>query len=328
MKGVKPQGLYLLYGSESYLIDTWRKKLVGQFGGDFSPFNMQRLDGRKLDCDALFDAVETLPLLAQEKCVLLEDLDTKGLAGELDKLTEILSDLPPACVLIITGKPVAFDSKSASGKKLVKLCDEAGTAVALDARGAAGMVSFLRGAAKKQGCELSAELARYMLQTCESGMASLSGEIAKVCAYAGGGAITRQQIDAVVIPRTEARVFDLSSAILAGNPQRAMELLRDLFYLREKPVAILSALVASYVDLYRARVAKDSGKTQADVLAVFNYKGREFRVNKAWNSRLSAPVLRDSLKALLDCERQVKSTSVDGKILLEQVVVRLFTLKG
>lgn len=328
MKGQKPHGLYLLYGSESFLIESWTKKITGQFGGEFDSFNLQRLDGRRLDCDALFDAVETLPLLAGEKCVLLDDLDTKGLAAEMDKLTEICSDLSPACVLVITGKPGVFDPKSAAGKKLVKLCADVGAAVSLDARTGAGLTSFLRSAAKKQGCELSPELARYMAQTCEPGMARLSGEVAKVCAYAGGGVITKTQIDAVIIPRTEARVFDLSAAILAGNPQRAMELLRDLFYLRERATGILSVLAGSYADLYRVRVAKDSGKTPADVVAAFGYKGREFLVNRAWNSRLPAPVLRAALEVLLDCDRRLKSTGIDERVLLEQTVVQLFALGG
>lgn len=324
----KPQGLYLLYGSETYLIESWAKKLTAAFGGDFGSFNLQRLDGRRLNGDALIDAVVTLPLMATEKCVLLDDLELKGTPpAELDKLTSVLEDLPPSCVLVITGKPGAFDPKSAAGKKIIKLCGEHGCAVELGSRSAGGMTTFLRGAAKRHGCELSPEVARFILQTCETDMGTLSTEIAKICAYAGGGVITREQVEAVAIPRTEARVFDLSKAILAGNTQRAMELLRDLFYLRTDPIPILATLSMAYVDLYRARAAKDGGHSPAEVAARFGYKGREFRINNAWNSRLSAGVLRASLQALLDADRRMKSTKVDSRILLEQVVVQLFLLQ-
>lgn len=322
------KGVYLLYGSERFLINSYAKKITKKFGGDFSSFNLQRLDGRRLDCDLLFDTVETLPLMAAEKCVLLDDIDVKGLPpAEMDKLAEILGDIPPSCVLVITAKAPAFDPKSAAGQKLIKLCGESGTAVELGVRSQSGMVSFLRGEAKKQGCELSPDLARYMLQTCETDMGALTGELAKVCAYAGPGELTRGHIDAVINPRTEARVFDLSKAILAGNVQRAMEILADLFYLREQPLAILATLTMSYVDLYRARVAKDNGKTPADVVGLFGYKGREFRVNNAWNSRVPIESLRRSLEILLDCDRKIKSTSVNDEILLEQTVICLFSLQ-
>ena len=263
-----------------------------------------------------------------EKCVVLDDLEPSKLpAGDMDKLLEIAGDVPEDCVLLITGKG-GFDAKSAAAKKLIKLCGEKGTAAELGARGTQGLISFLKSAAKKQGAELSTDLARYILQICETDMATLNGEVAKICAFAGGEPLAKHHVDAVAVPRTEARVFDLSKAILAGNPQRAMEILRDLFYLREQPIAILSVLGMSYADLYRARVGKDGGKSPADVVAAFGYKGREFRVNNAWNSRLSAGTLRKSLMALLDCDRRMKSTPTDPKILLEQTVIRLFGLQG
>lgn len=329
VKGETPGGVYLLYGNESYLIESWAKRLTGAFGGDFASFNLQRLDGRRLNCDALLDAVETLPLMASEKCVLVDDLDLKGLPADgQDKLLEAVRDLPPGVALVITGKPGVFDPKSAAGKKLVQMCSEAGAAVELSPRGTAGLTRFLRGEAKKRGCELPPDLARYLLEICGNDMTALSNEIAKVCAYCGGGTVTREQVDAVATPRTEARAFDLAKAIQARNPQRALEILDGLFYLREQPVAILSALSLSYCDLYRIRAAKDGGKTPADVVAAFGYKGREFRVNNAWNTRLSPETLRASLAALLDCDRRLKSTGVDGRILLEQAVVRLFAIQG
>ena len=329
IKGAAPQGVYLLYSGENYLIDGWVKKLTGSFGGGFSSFNMQRLDGAKLDCDALLDAVETLPLMAQEKCVLLTGLELSKLpAGELDKLLEIVSDVPDGCALIITGKTPGFDAKTAAAKKLIKACSDAGIAAELPSRSAKDMVTFLRATAKKHGCEMSADVARYMLGICETGMGTLYNETAKICAYAGGGEVEKRHVDAVAIPRTEARVFDLGKAITAGNSQRAFEVLHDLFFLREQPVAILSALASTYVDMYRARVAKDSGFTPADVVARFGYKGREFRVTNAWGTRMTVAGLRGALDCLYDCDRGLKSSPVGSAVLLEQTVVRLLALRS
>ena len=156
-------------------------------------------------------------------------------------------------------------------------------------------------------------------------MGILHGEMAKICAFAGGGELRKEHVDAVVIPKTEARVFDLSKAILAGNTQRAMELLEDLFYLRETPLAIVSVLIMAFVDMYRARVAKESGAAVADVVKQFGYRG-DFRVRNAFGTRLSAQQLRQALDALFDCDRKLKSTGIDGRILVEQTVTRLFTV--
>lgn len=318
--------LFLLYGAEEYLVDAWKSRIIKPFSGS-GAFNLQRLEGRGLDCDSLYDAVEALPLLSMsdQKCVVVEDLEVSKMpAAQLDKLLDILSDLPPGCVLVITGKS-AFDPKSANGKKVVSQAGKSGSVAELGARGQAGLTAFLRGIAKRNGTELSADLAHRILAACGNDMNTLRCEMEKICAYTGySGAIAREHVEAVTTPHTEARVFDLGKAILAGNAKRAMEILAGLLELREQPIAILSTLILSYVDLYRARVARDSGSSQAEMTERFGYKGREFRVRSAWGGRLSPAALRSALEALYDCDRKMKSTGIDDKVLLEQTVIRLF----
>ncbi len=323
--------LFLLYGGESYLIDAWARRILNGRGGEDragGSFNFQKLDGRRTDIDALIDATEALPFGASEKTVLLDGLDTSRLtADDLGTLEELLSDLNPACVLVITGREPAFDKNSAAGKRIVKLCGEHGAAAELGARGAAGLTAFIKAAVKKHGCEISTDICRYILQVCDNSMHSLGNETAKICAYAGGGVVTRAHVDAVASAKTEARVFDLARCVLSGNAQRAYEILSNLFYLRESPVAILSALSMSYVDFYRARAAKDESVTAAEMGKLFGYKS-EYRVNNAFSAKLSAAALKRSLECLFDCDRKMKSTGADDRILLEKAVAELFLARG
>lgn len=329
-KTADPCGLYLLYGSENYLIDAWAARIVKKVCGEPDAFNFQKLDGRKPDLDLLIDATEAMPLMASSnrcggsKCVLLDDIDAAKLnAEQMKKLGGLFADLNPACVLVVTAKPPVFDSTAANAKKLIKLAETHGAAAELGSRGAAGLTAFIKSEAKKNGCEASADVCRYILQTCENDMLTLKSETAKICAYSGGGELARPHVDAVATPKIEARVFDLSKAILAGNAQHAMEILSNLFYLREQPVAILAALTMAYVDLYRARIARDEGKNAADVMKMFGYKS-EYRVRNAFSGKLTAKRLRECLVYLYECDLKMKSTGIDDKILLEQTVTQLF----
>lgn len=325
-------GLYLLYGGENYLIEGWKKRILAAFGGE-EGFNLQRLEGKKLDVDELYDATQMIPLFADKKCVFVEDMESGKGGSDLEKLEQVFQELPEECVLLITARSPGFDPGSAGGKKLAALADKYGAAVALEGRDKNGLIRFLQSQAKKNGCVLSPPLARRMLELCGNDMHTLASETAKLCAYAGEGQtaprdIAPEHLEAVVIPRTEARVFDLGKAILAGNSQRAMEILRDLFYLREEPVAIGATLIMSYTDLYRVRVAKNEGVQAEEVVARFGYKGREFRVRNAFGARISTGALRKSLGILLDCERSMKGSRVDSKLALERAVLELICVRG
>jgi len=316
---------YLLWGSERYLIRRWREIIIGQ--GNTDAFNLHRFDGKKLDTDALYEAVQSPGLMSPLKVVRIDDLEWAKLSGDSQKnLNDILEDIPDGCVIISTpDSSDGLDPKSAGEKKLITLFDKAGCAVELGARSRSGQLDFIKGIAKKRACILSSDMGRKILDTCPTDMDTLYTETAKICAFAGSGDISGWHIEAIATPRVEAKVFDLQKKILIGDAAGAMKLIDNLFYLRESPVMILAVLIRSYVDLYRARIAKDSGKTLEEAAAVFGYKGREFALRNAFSdvSGLSVRDLRQSLRLLHDCDRDIKSASISDRVLLEKTVVGL-----
>lgn len=319
-------GVILLYGGETYLVEQWAKTLMGE---EDSPFNTQRLDGKKPDLDVLWDALQALPLFGGEKRVLLDGLEASSLnAQEQKEFAALLEEPSDSLLFVITAKEPGFGS-SATGKKLIKLVEQRGSVAELAPRSAGDLVKFLTRQAKASGCELSPELARYLLQICPGEMQILENELAKICAYTGEGSITKAHIDGVAIPKIEARAFDLQKHILAGEPGKALSLLADLFQLREEPIAILGALSMSFCDLYRARCVRDAGGNQSSLAGDFGYKS-EYRARRAFeqSGRLDTGTLREAVSLLCDCDRGMKSTGVDTRLRLEQLTVRLSGLCG
>lgn len=328
IKKTGAQGLILLCGEEDFLIQNWRKTLLKPFG-DEEGFNLQILDGVKPDLDAVYDATQMLPVFASQKCVVLEDLDPRELhTADHEKLEQIFKDLPPECFFLITSRAPAFSSRLASGKKLVTLADKYGAVLELDGRDRGSMVRFVQSQAKEYGTTITPELSRYVLDICHQDMQTLAGEMAKISAYAGGETITQAHIDAVASPRTEAKIFDLGRAITAGQAQKALEILHSLYYMRENPIAIVATLIMSYTDLYRARVAKDAGKNQQEVSAMFQYGGLAFRVRNAYRVPISTEAVRISLDLLFQCEKELKSTSMEEELVLEKTVLALLACKA
>ena len=319
--------VYLLYGGEAYLIEKWAKTLMGSDAD--GPFNSQRLDGNNPDIRDIWDTLEALPLFAQQKRVLLDDLDVAKFSGDdMQAFCELLGDIPPSSTLVITAKSSSF-AESAAGKKLIKLAEQHGAAVGLSVRGQGDLVKFLQAQAKKLGCQLSAQSARHLLGICPPDMLLLENELRKVCAYAGEGEVSTQHIDAMVTPKTEARAFDLQRQILQGNTRGALELLAGLFYLREDPIVILGALSMSFCDLYRARAARDAGQNTAFMLKNYDCKS-EFRARKAFENsgRVTTENARRAVGMLCESDSAMKSTGVDNKVYLEQLAVRLIAVCG
>lgn len=319
-----PQGLFVLYGEEGYLSEQYARMIARKVVDEaFDAFNLQQFDGQSVTLEQLEEAVEALPLMAEQKCVQVRDFDA-GVA-DADRLAALIANLPETCVLVFRQMTVQPDKKK-GWQSFLKQAEQVGTVVCFDRLTAADAAKMLVGGAKRRGCVLTPDNARYLVEMAGSDLQLLLGELDKLAALADGGEITREQIDRAATKNLEARVFDLSKAILARRAGQAYELLHQLQIGREDPIAVLAVLSNAYADLYRGKIAQAGGVTADELAADFKtYKGKEFRLRNAMRdaSRMSVDTLRACIDVLADADTALKTGRTDGFVLLEQTVARL-----
>ncbi|MBQ8904544.1 MAG: DNA polymerase III subunit delta, partial [Oscillospiraceae bacterium] len=185
---------------------------------------------------------------------------------------------------------------------------------------------IIRKAAKK-GVVISPEDASYLCERVLGNMTLIVSETEKLMDYVGtGGVITREAIDKLVGKLLDTGVFELATAINAGEREKAFRILDDLFAERIEAVNILSAMTTAYLDFYRAKLGKTTGVLPAQISGQFGYKGREWVVKRAMNSvsRLRLGYLRETLFILSEADLEIKSSPVDTRTILDKTVTKLF----
>lgn len=323
--------LYLLYGEEKYLVGQYAQKLIAKAKGTaFEDFNLQRFDGTSASVDEIAAAVEALPFMAQRKCVSVSDLNVEAMrAGELSKLEELISSVPATTVLVLFLPTVNIDlKKDKKWKKFLGQVNRTGRSLECKRRTGAELEKVLCTAAAKRGCELSRQNAGRIIGYSGNDLQALYNELEKLCAFQKEGEITAQVIDLLVVKNLEAKVFDLSKAIVSGAYDRAYGILDLLFYQNEEPVGILAVLSTAYLDMYRVRIAVQGGYSAAEPAKYFDYARKEFRLTNAERDakRLSVPILRESLRALLEADTALKSARGDRRVVMEKLIAQLLLI--
>lgn len=322
--------LYFLHGEEKYLVGFYAKKLIAKAAGTaFLDFNFQRFDD-SATIDQIAAAVEALPFMAERKCVAVSDLDVEGLrAQEAAKLDELLKSVPDTTVLVFYLPSAEIDyKKDKKWKKLMDTVNQAGVTVHLKKRSGPDLEKALCAAAAKRGCELSRQNAGRIVGYCGNDLQTLYNELEKLCAFVKEGAITAQTIDALVVKNLETRVYDLSKAVIAGQYDKAYGILDLLFYQNEEPVSVLAVLSSAYIDMYRVRASIQSGFTASEPAKHFDYVRKEFRLTNAERDakKLTTPMLRQSLQALLGADTALKSARGDRRIIMEKLIAQLLLI--
>lgn len=323
--------LYLLYGEDTVSLEQTVERLKKMAVGAFPEMNSSVYDGRTgFDMEELINAVLLLPFLAERRCVLLDDYQIDS-AQQSDSLFELLEELPEETTLIITmrtGLP-DFRKKSSKLAKLMALCEKAGGVCAFARPGRNDAVRRIAEQVSEAGCSIGESAAGIIADYCGLDMLRILQETEKLCAYAQGE-ITASMVEQLVAPISDARVFDLSDKLVRGNLTAALDTIEQLLFQREEPAAVLAILSMAFVDIYRARTAARAGVSDEQAKKAFGYGSAGFRYTKGKESqrRFSDEALRKILELLARADSRLKSSAVDGRVVLEMAVIEIFQIAG
>ena len=217
LAGGEPGRLYLFHGEETYLRDHYLGRLKELLlTGGMGEFNLHTIPAREMSPRRLEEAVDCLPMMAPRTLVLVRDFDLFK-AGEKDReaYAKLFEELPDYVCLVFVYDLIPY--KGDARTKLAAAIKQNGTVVNFARQDQGDLVDWVRRRFRALGKEIDTRLACDLIFLCGDLMTNLIGEIEKIGAYAKGGRITREDIDAVATPQLDAVVFQMTDAIAAGK---------------------------------------------------------------------------------------------------------------
>ncbi len=318
--------IYLICGDEDYLkklyVDMIAEKNVDSA---FESFNLQKFDGKGLDLGDVFEQASIMPMMSDKRCLIVEDYKLEGASDkDLSLISAYVESTPDTSIVIFHQKNAEFSL--AKAKKAADIISRCGAVCVLNKRTGGDLIKPLISSASKQGCTLPPQSANYLVSVVGDDFNVLINELHKVCGYTGSGEITKEHIDAVATPSDDAKIYDLTKALMRKDFDKAYKVLHILLKSKIQPEYILGTIVSTYVDMYRGKVSLSCGE-RADTLAGdFGYRNTAFRLTNGARdaSRVDLPTLRKCLDVLSEADMKLKKSSDDEGIVLEQLMVKLF----
>lgn len=339
-KGI-PDSLYYIYGQNVTGVQTVTRQIIRMTVGDSEEFALTRLDGKKLDFSELYDTIQMMPMMSEYNCILINDYNCEKPREEMrgqtadtlnKKLIETIKEIPPYTVIIfnVTG----FEVKTKKGKitdknkKLADFVAKNGTVCEMGLLSPAEMMDFIISEVSANGAAISNGNARELADMCLYDVLTVRNEIDKLCAYVQGREITHDILELLVHRHNNITVFQLADAVAAFNRQAAFNALDELMTDKNNRGSVLANITNSFLDMYRASCARDSGRGIPDVMGDYSYVW-EFRVRNAFrdSARMTTARIRACIKILRDTAVQLNSTGIDEKIILEQAVTGMLMTK-
>lgn len=317
------KNVILLYGEETFLKAHGKTELLNKITPAQMPeFNVFVFDGRKYDLKAVDEAIESLPVMSETKLFTFRNSMLFTVSGRETATKDYkefwekrFMDIPEDVYIVFDEEKV--DKRSSLYKKLQKQNAFAEFSYLSENK----MINWTVGMFKTLGKHISPHDAKYLIEITGDGMMAVKNEAEKIAAYTQGEInISRKDIDAVVVPVIENKVFDMVDAMLSQNAEVSLSKLNDLILLKEDETRILGAISSSVDKILTVKLMTSSKLDKTQIAA--KSKIPPFLVSKY--IALSAKYTKESLELLLtmcvETDRKFKLSKGDKAVLLQRLI--------
>lgn len=319
----RPVPAIVLQGSDSYLLDMCRKKIVDAYVPDnLRDWAVSRISVRASGWEEVVSRARMLPMLAQRQVIFVEDVSSIDRMGDKgrDEIVKLFADYfdEPAPFSVIVFEAKTLDARL----KFTKLLVDKALIVELEVTTEAA-AALAEQMAAELGTKIDRLAVAHLAEIVNAEPARIRMEIEKLASYAQGtSGITLKDVQTLVIAERKNQVWDLTAMLASGQRDRAFDLLENLLREGEAPPMIVGAMAGTFRKLVEAKeLAVTTNKFQAAQRLRMPADAAEVALRNA--HRMPKRRLLAALSSLADADSQLKSSNPDTRALLEFLLVRL-----
>jgi len=319
--------IYLLYGEETYLLETALKKIGNLFGERMIGINFVRIDDTNIhsliaDIETPAFGYEKKLLIARNTGIFKKEGRKKNAVQEalLEKISQYLEEhqkeIEESVILV-------FVEEAVDKNILYKTIEKIGIVCAFEEQKLPALIARIKAICKAYKVEIQEADVRYFIELCGTNMQELINEIRKLIEYTGsGGTITKEAIDLLSIKQLDSVIFDLTDQLGKRETAKAIETLRNLLYMKEPIQKILITLYNHFKKLY---IVKISELTQRNIAESLGLKPNQmFLVGKYRTQAkyFTLEELRTILQEFTNLDYNSKQGLIDIQVGLESILCR------
>lgn len=312
------KNIYLLYGSENYLLSFYRKKLVEALKGDGDEMNYSHFEGKFDSFEKLIDVVQTLPFFADRRVILIEDSELFNTSNDL---ADSLGDMPETTFLVFAEKTV--DKRN----KLYKFVKERGYICEFTTPTPEELKQFIANYLSSASKKIAVSTCDYFLDACGFDMSNLRNEMDKLIAFSGDrDVIQKSDIDSICTIQLTNRIFDMTDAIAVGDKDKALVLYSDLIKLKEKPMGIMYLIRMHFNRLLGICDLRNNHKSDSEIASVIKVPNWTLKKYYSQLRHYDYRKLRECVECATDIETDFKTGKYTEQLAAEIMIVKLSSM--
>lgn len=311
--------LYLLYGEEEFLIqEALDLIMAGAVDPGGRDFNVNVVYCRDTSASEIVNLAQTLPFMSEKRLVIAKEIDALK-ADDLEKLVPYLNDPSPSTCLVMVSNLGKYEKKS-----VTSAVETHGAVVRFYPLLDREIVGWIERRARSRDLSIQRDAAQYLWQTIGNDLQKIGNELQKVEIYIKGKkAITFEDVKTVVGDFREYTSFDLAAALGQKNREKSLLILSRLLQEGEAPVGLLGSIAWNFRRLLQAKAMEAAGIGSDEIMKKLRVIFHQAGLFKEQMRRYTLDELQETFSVMLAADRALKSSGLNGRLVLERMILRL-----
>jgi DNA polymerase-3 subunit delta len=315
--------IVFLWGEESLLVDEAIHQLeVNALDPATREFNRDVFYGDEAEVHVIVSAAQTVPWLAAQRLVVVRGAEALPRTADATLIAYCKQPSPSTC-LVFTAQ------RAEASRALFALLLKMPWAVRFRRLLARELSAWVEQRVASQGCRITPEAVAALADVIGNDLRLLASEIDKLVTYVG----PEQTIDAGILVALTADVrettaFELARFLSAGDLAEALRAWSKFSASGEYPGLALGAIIHHVRQLWRIKLAQQSGATPERMASELNIPAFTIRRLSSQAAALEPERLRQWLEALLEADQTLKRSGLPPPSVFERLILRFCLGKG
>lgn len=302
----------LLYGTESYFIQTLKQLFIKAIGNDDENVIFYDLEDTPIQ-EVITDA-ETYPFFGGKKLIIASNPvflkakpDKLAFDHHLSTLENYLNNPVDYSIIVFIAPYEKIDER----KKISKLLKKKAITTECNSVKPHELNKWITNMADQLHIEIHPDATAILETELSTNLMLMENELAKLALFVGEkGTVTKAIAEQMVSHSAESSALKLVDAVIERNLSKAIAIYKDLEKMKEEPIAILGLLAFQFRTLLRVKLLKQKGYGQAQIQK--NIGGHPFVIKLAMNREKQFSI--GKLESIIEQLAQTDAIMKQGKM--------------
>jgi DNA polymerase-3 subunit delta len=322
--------VYVLFGTEYYFIDQFKKAMIEASHDQTTEDDMMHYDLREIAIQDVTTDVETFPFFSERKLIFATNAmflqakpERMAVTHDVTMLETYLKNPVTYSTLVMIAPYEKLDAR----KKITKQLKKTATMIDCNPLKGSALHQFIKQIVTNEAIHITGDALALLESEYQTNLYMLQKELEKLALFAGEGeTITKEMAEEIISPSNTFNALQFVDAVLKKDLAQAIKIYKGLEKMKEEPIGLIALLAYQFRVILQVKLLKNKGYPLDRMKSELKVHPYVVQLAAERSNYFSEQMLKHIMYFLTETDENIKRGRMGAGIAFELLLYKLVTV--